>query len=121
MANKRKRWNPIVLRFLLSMWEDLGERNFRKLESLGILKLPSKRQLDRMKAKTPSAEGCEPEAFDMCRDVVRTRTISYIINLITIIVVVVVFEYLLMYDLLLIIIIINMIVPTYRYYCTILN
>ena len=52
------------------MWEDMGEKNFRKLQSLGILKLPSKRQLDRIKAKTPSNAGCEPAAFDMLRSVV---------------------------------------------------
>ena len=58
------------------MWEDLGERNFRKLEKLGILKLPSKRQLNRMKSKIPNNAGCEPEAFDMCRDAVCFSSIT---------------------------------------------
>ena len=30
--NKRKRWNPIVLRFMLHLWEKLGEKHFRVLE-----------------------------------------------------------------------------------------
>ena len=60
-----------MLRFILSMWEDMGERNLRKLEKLGILKLPSKRHLERLKANTPSGAGCTPEAFDMLRNIVR--------------------------------------------------
>ena len=30
-ANKRRRWNPIVLRFMLHLWEQIGEKGFRVL------------------------------------------------------------------------------------------
>ena len=29
--NKREQWNPMVLRFMLHLWESMGERNFRLL------------------------------------------------------------------------------------------
>ena len=29
--NKRRRWNPIVLRFMLNLWQQMGEKNFRVL------------------------------------------------------------------------------------------
>ena len=29
--NKRKKWNPVVLRFMLHLWEKMGEKNFRVL------------------------------------------------------------------------------------------
>lgn len=55
---------------MLSMWEDMGEKHFRMLQDLGILKLPSKRQLDRILSQTPNNDRCEPRAFDMARDLV---------------------------------------------------
>ena len=30
-TDKRKRWNPVVLRFMLHLWEKMGEKNFRVL------------------------------------------------------------------------------------------
>ena len=30
-SDKRKRWNPVVLRFMLHLWEKMGEKNFRVL------------------------------------------------------------------------------------------
>ena len=30
-TNKRKKWNPVVLRFMLHLWEKMGEKNFRVL------------------------------------------------------------------------------------------
>ena len=70
-STKRKRWNPIVLRFLLELWEEIGEKHFRKLEDKNILVLPSKRQLVRYRSKTPLKSGCEPETYRMLRKVVR--------------------------------------------------
>ena len=37
--NKRKRWNPIVLRFMLHLWQKLGEKHFRILEEEKVIKL----------------------------------------------------------------------------------
>ena len=67
---KRKQWNPVVLRFMLELWEDMGEKNFRMLGNKKILILPSKRQLVRQRAKTPSQSGCDPEAYKLLRKVV---------------------------------------------------
>lgn len=50
-APARKRWNPIVLRFMLDLWEKMGEKNFRVLEKEKVLFLPSKRHLVRQKRK----------------------------------------------------------------------
>lgn len=30
-TNKREQWNPVVLRFMLHLWESMGEKNFRLL------------------------------------------------------------------------------------------
>ena len=46
---KRSKWNPIVLRFILDLWENMGERKFRLLEKTGILRLPSKSTLIRQR------------------------------------------------------------------------
>ena len=35
-ANKRRRWNPIVLRFMLHLWEQMGEKSFRVLEDENV-------------------------------------------------------------------------------------
>lgn len=64
---KRKKWNPIVLRFMLELWEKMGEKNFRTLGEQKILILPSKRQLVRQRAKTPCKSGCDPEAYKLLK------------------------------------------------------
>ena len=35
-TNKRRRWNPIVLRFMLHLWEQIGEKGFRALEDENV-------------------------------------------------------------------------------------
>ena len=39
--NKRRRWNPVVLRFMLSLWEQMGEKGFRILEKENVSDLTS--------------------------------------------------------------------------------
>ena len=34
---KRKQWNPIVLRFMLHLWEKMGEKHFRLLEKEKVM------------------------------------------------------------------------------------
>ena len=36
--NKRRRWNPIVLRFMLNLWEKIGEKGFRVLEDEKVMR-----------------------------------------------------------------------------------
>ena len=95
-ANKRRRWNPIVLRFMLHLWEQMGEKHFRVLEDENVrvrvrvrvyihtytfthpcqlFRLPSKRTLQRMQRKLSSLGTNDPDIY---RDL--GQLVSYIYN-----------------------------------------
>lgn len=67
---RRSKWNPIVLRFMLDLWENMGERNFRLLEKEGILRLPSKSTLLRQRRKISKGSDSDPETYKLLRQVV---------------------------------------------------
>ena len=69
---RRSKWNPIVLRFILDLWENMGERKFRLLEKEGILRLPSKSTLIRQRRKVSgSSSDSDPDTYNLIRKVVR--------------------------------------------------
>lgn len=90
-TDKRKKWNPVVLRFMLHLWERMGEKNFRLLEKekVGVhvivmshlakfmlcsvsqvLLLPSKRHLVRLKRKFSSLSNVDPAIYKQLRKLV---------------------------------------------------
>jgi hypothetical protein len=73
--DRRSKWNPIVLRFMLDLWENMGERNFRLLEKEGILRLPSKSTLIRQRRKISKGSESDPATYNLCRKVVGARVV----------------------------------------------
>ena len=67
---KRQQWNPVVLRFMLHLWESMGEKNFRLLDKEKVLVLPSKRHLVRLQTKIARLDAIDPSIYMMLRDIV---------------------------------------------------
>ena len=75
-GHKRTQWNPIVLRFMMHLWERLGEKNCRFLEKEKVLCFPSKRTLVRRRAKIPKAQGSDPEVYRILRKILGGQAVT---------------------------------------------
>ena len=75
----RKRWNPIVLRFMLDLWEKMGGKHFRLLEKEKVLFLPSNRHLVRQKHKISQLNACDPAIYKQLRDIVSILIDIYVL------------------------------------------
>ena len=67
---KRKKWNPIVLRFMFELWERMGEKHFRILGDEKVLVLPSKSTLLRFQRAISDKAESDPETYRSLREVV---------------------------------------------------